>query len=407
MRGARRWLARLALPVVLLGAAAGGWQWWRHTTAPDYLLRRGQAALRSGDQERAKRTAARLEVAGHRDHARLLRGEAALRRRDLTRAVGEFNRIRDRDDVLVEASAVYGQWFLLELQMPAEAEHFLRFVASRRPDHVDARRGLATIYYDQRAWAAAVLHLTAWGDLDPADGRPYRFIGLIYRELDQPKPAIPAYREALRRTLQPFVAEEVRQELAECLTLQSEYGEALEVLGGAGSTADEAPRLVAVRAECLWGLRRVDEAHGLLDAALARNPGDAELLRLRARMHLAVQEAQAAAGLLERVLRDHPHDHTSRYQLALAYESLGRPAEAAEQRRLVEKTQAMLKRLTDLVHEAGDKPWDASLRRKAAQLCRELDKPDLAESWLRAAASCPPAPDDPPAPATAPTPSGG
>jgi len=346
-----------------------------------------------------------LEVAGHRDHARLLRGEAALRRGDINRAIDEFNLIRDREDLLVEASAIYGQWFLLELKMPAEAERFLRFVASRKPDHIDARRGLATIYYDQRAWAAAVLHLSAWGELDPGDGRPYRLIGLIYREMDQPKPAIPAYREALRRTLQPQVDEEVRLELAECLTAQSNYSEALEVLGSAGESATD-PRLVAVRAECLWGLRRAAEAGDLLDGALTRYPGEAELLRIRARMHLADQKAQLAADLLERVLREHPHDHTSRYQLSLAYESLGRSADAAEQRRLVNETQAQLKQLTDLVHELGDKPWDGSLRRRAAQLCKELGRHDLAASWLRAAATCPPTPEDPKNLA-APTPPGG
>jgi tetratricopeptide (TPR) repeat protein len=393
-------LARLVLPALVLGLAVGGGYWWRHATAPETRLRRGQEALRKGDSEAAKRIAARLEAAGHRDHASLLRGEAALRRRDLARGVEEFNRIRDRGDLLVEASALYGQWFLLELNMPVEAERFLRFVASKKPDHIDARRGLATIYYDQRAWAAAVGHLIAWGDLDPADGRPYRFIGLIYREMDQPKPAIPAYREALRRKLQPHVAEEVRHELAACLTAQSDYREALEVLG-TGPASDT--RLAALRGECLWGLGQAAEASRLLDEALTANPAEADLLRLRARIHLAEQRPRDAAGLLERVLSDHPHDHASRYQLSLAYEALGRPGDAAEQRRLVERTQAQLKQLTDLVHEAGDKPWDGSLRRRAAQLCQELGRSDLAASWNRAAAACPPVPEAPP---TDPTPQG-
>jgi tetratricopeptide (TPR) repeat protein len=290
----------------------------------------------------------------------------------------------------VEASALYGQWFLLELHRPAEAERFLRFVVSRRPDHVDAHRGLATLYYDQRAWASAVLHLAAWGDLDPRDGRPYRFMGLIYRELDQARPAIAAYRKALRRDLKPRVAEEVRRELAECLTAQSHYAEALEVLGEDSPPDAEAPRLAALRGECLWGLRRGKEARALLEEALARAPRCAELLRLRARMHLADQQPRAAARLLERVLAEYPHDHASRYQLAQAYEALGRTREAGEQRALVKKTQALLRELTDLVREAGDKPWDGSLRRRAAELCRELDRPDLAEMWRRAAASCPP-----------------
>jgi tetratricopeptide (TPR) repeat protein len=383
----RRLLVRLAPLAVVLAAAAGAWLWWRHTTAPDYRLRRGREALHKGDWEQARRLAARLEVAGYRDHARLLQGEAALRRGDLARAVRAFNQIRDRGDLLVEASALYGQWFLLQLHRPAEAERFLRFVVARQPEHIDAHRGLATLYYDQRAWASAVLHLSAWGDLDAHDGRPYRFMGLIYKDMDQPKPAIPAYQEALRRTLKPHVAEEVRQELAECLAAQSRYREALAVLA---ECAAEGPRLVAVRGECLWGLGRGAEARALLDRTLARLPECVELLRLRARMYLEAQEPQAAARLLERVLKDHPRDHASRYQLAQAYQSLGRPHQAAEQRQLVDRTQKLLLQLTKLVHEAGDRPWDASLRRRAAELCQELDRPDLANVWLRAAASCPP-----------------
>ena len=110
-------------------------------------------------------------------------------------------------------------------------------------------------------------------------------------------------------------------------------------------------------------------------------------------MHLEAQEPQAATRLLERVVASHPHDHTSRYQLAQAYEHLGRPKDAAEQRRLVQQTQEMLKRLTALIHEAGDRPWDGALRRRAAKLCQELDRPDLATLWIRAAATCPPVSD--------------
>src|SRR5262249_4033694 len=158
----------------------------------------------------------------------------------------------------------------------------------------------------------------------------------------------------------------VRHELAECLTAQSHYREALAVLRQCGAEAATIPRLVAVRAECLWGLRRGREARDLLERALAEGPGGVELLRLRARLHLEAGAPRAGAGRLERIAADRPRDHASRYQLAQAYERLGRSRQAAEQRRLVDQTEKLLLQLTRLVQEAGDRPWDAALRRRAA-----------------------------------------
>src|SRR5256885_11345259 len=124
----RRTLLWLGAAVAGSALLAGGAAWWRHTARPDYLLRRGQEVLRQGRWQEAERLALRLETAGDADRAHLIRGEVALRRRDLARAVAEYNAIRDRDDVLVEASDVYGQWFLRELKRPSEAERFLRYV---------------------------------------------------------------------------------------------------------------------------------------------------------------------------------------------------------------------------------------------------------------------------------------
>ena len=125
------------------------------------------------------------------------------------------------------------------------------------------------------------------------------------------------------------------------------------------------------------------------------------MLRLRARLHLAAQEPAKAAALLERVVAAQPHDHASRYQLVQAYETLGRRQDAEAQRALWQKTQEALQKLTKVVNEAADRPWDAAPRRRAAELCQELNQPELAARWLKAAAACPPAPDVPPAGADA------
>jgi tetratricopeptide (TPR) repeat protein len=385
-------LARLLILALVLGSAgAVGWRWYK-TTRPDYRLRQGQESLREGDWDAAEQLAERLDGAGYPDHAHLLRGEAFLRQGKINPAISEFNQIRDQGDLLVDACAVYGQSFLLSFHRPAEAERFLRFVVSRRADHIDAHRCLATIYYDQGAWVPAVLHLMAWGDLDRRDGRPYRMMGLIYKDLDQPTQAIPCYQEALRRELTDRVAEEVREELSESLVAQSHYDEALSTLQACGNRVAEEPKLLALRAECLWCLGRPAEARDLLDPALTRHPRCSELLRLRAKMHMGAGEPQAAVPLLERAVGIDRHDYASRFQLAHAYQALGRRGEAAEQLRRGQQTQDALKELTNLIKEAGEKPWDGQVRRRLADSYQRLDRSEAAR-WVQAAAACPPGPE--------------
>jgi tetratricopeptide (TPR) repeat protein len=387
----RLWLvlARCFVLAMLLGLLGLGGVFWYQSTRPEHLLRRGQQFLAQHDMDQAERMAARLDAGGHKDHAHLLRCELFFHLHDYAKAVDEFNQIQDQGDLLVEASALCGQWFLLELHRPVEAERFLRFVVSRRPDHVDAHRGLATLYYDQRAWVPAVLHLLRWADLDPRDGRAHRFMGLIYKDLDQLSPAIASYEEALRRKLADAVVEEVKEELAECLVAQSQYERALKLLEGCAEQPDSAAKLMALRAECLWGLGRDSEAQTLLDRALVAHPRAPDLLRLRAKLHLHANEPQAAIRLLQRAVEIDQHDYAGRYQLAQAYQAIGRTADAVEQRRLADDTKASLAQMTDLIKQASEKPWDASVRKGLGELCQKLDKPDLAAMWFKAAASCP------------------
>jgi tetratricopeptide (TPR) repeat protein len=216
-------------------------------------------------------------------------------------------------------------------------------------------------------------------------------MGFIYKEMpyDNDK-AIVAFQEALQRNLSSRVAEEVREELAECLLKQSDYEQALQTLEGCNAPVGDTPKVAALRAECLWALGRVPEARDLLDGALKEKPRSAELLRVRAKLHLEAQEHQAAAALLERFVEADPHDFAGHFQLAQAYESLGRSAEAAAQRRLGQQTQNDWSEITKLHKVAMDHPWDAAVRQRLATLYQKLDKHDLAAIWLKAAAACPP-----------------
>jgi tetratricopeptide (TPR) repeat protein len=392
MRIRRRWLAAFAVLALVAGLGAIG-VWYYHSTRPEYRLRQGQDALRRYDWAAARSQADRLENSGHSDHAHLLRGQIHLHQGELTEAILEYNAIRhDQPEVLAEASLVYGLGFLSVGKL-VEAERFLRYVLDVRPDETDAHRGLAKLYYERGALTYAIRHLEKWSRLVPQAGEPHRWLGLAYADLGADGPAVEHYRQALAKSLSPSLGEEVVVELVELLLKQRKYAEALVCLEGRKLEAFPKPsHVLALQAECLYGAGKGDDAAQTLDRVLTKIPVSPRALRVRAQLHAEAGATEAAVVLLEKALRADPHDVECRYQLAQAYQALGRPLEAAEQLRLLEQTKELLRQLSDLSQEADAKPSDSQIRRSLAEVCTKLGKPDLAQMWQRAASFCPPDP---------------
>lgn len=378
--------ARLLTAALILGLLGVVAEQGYRRTRPDYRLRAGLEALQRADLDAAEEIVRQLESTGAKDHANLLQAIIDL---DLARpnaAVVSLNKI-EAIPQRIEGAGRYGEWLVRHHRQPAEAERMFRFVLSHKPDELLAHRCLAALYYDQGAWALAVQHAIRWSELDEADGRPLRFMGLIYKDMDHPTPAIPCYREALRRELHSTVRQEVKEELAECLTTKSQYEEALEILLDCGPRAKQVPQLIALEAECLVGLGRTAEAIPLLDRALEKPQVPSELLRVRGKIYVAEGKFEQGAGLFERAIQQDPHDIASRYQLSLAYERLKKPEEAARHRATMEKTREGMQVLTKLIQDAGEKPWDTALQKKLAEQCEKMDRPDLAKRWHRAASA--------------------
>jgi tetratricopeptide (TPR) repeat protein len=386
MTGTRSRPAGILLLLIALAAVAGGAVWWHYTERPAYLLRRGQEALHQGRPDKAERLAQRLERQGYEDHARLLRGEAFLRDHRFDLALYELGQIKDRDDVLVEASVIYGLAFL-SVQRLWEAEKLLRYVLSKRPDHLEAHRGLAAIYFDQGALTLAVRQGQECARLEPHKGYPYRFLGVIFKDLARYAEARTAYQQALERELSAEQVADVKEGLAQVLVLQKDYGQALKLLEDCPASVAGKPAMMACRAECLWGLDRAAESKRLLDEALKEHPQALELLRLRAKLYLSENEPDKAAALLERALQLDHHDSVSRYQLVQAYQRLGRAKEAALQQQLLKQTQDYLTELTKLNEDIAQRPWDRAVLTRLAEVCDKLDKPDMAAMWRQAAAA--------------------
>jgi tetratricopeptide (TPR) repeat protein len=289
----------------------------------------------------------------------------------------------------VEAALLSGQCLLRENQPEQAVRHF-QFVLHHRPESADAHRCLAEIYYTQGALMRAVEHAQQWGDLDSYDGRPWWMMGHVYKSLNNLPDAIEKYAEALHRALPADKVQEVRSELAECLVERKMWTEALQILEGAdASTARELQiKCLALRVQSLWGLGRSEEARALLDQGLANHPLGVDLLRVGSEVRMADRQLEGAATLLLQALEIDRHDFTSRYRLAMAYEGLGRKADAEEQRRLAEQTKSVLAEVSKLNDAAAANPWDAASRVRLAALCEELGQREMARMWREAAKAC-------------------
>jgi tetratricopeptide (TPR) repeat protein len=384
----RRFLIGLTVAAGVLGAAGGGTWWYRHTTSPAYRLREGREALRRGDRDAAERVIQLLTADGQADYAHLLRGEAWFHQKQYDKAIAELARLRGEGELRVEAAATLGQCLLYQNQN-GQAERVFVYLVQHRPDDADAHRFLAWIYHDQGAEMRAVEHAQEWSRLDSRNGRPYWMMGEIHQNLEHFSDAIDCYQEALQRELAPEIAEKVREQLAECLVKQLQWADALAALDGDRPLPETADRQ-ALRVECLWGLGRADEARALLDRGLALFPRGLDLLHIGAEIRQADKRPAEAATFLTQALDINRHDHVSRHKLAQVYEALGRPADAAEQRRLEEQTKALIAEMNRLRDEAAGNPWNAAPRRRLAEICAELGQDKQAQWWREAAKACGP-----------------
>lgn len=278
---------------------------------------------------------------------------------------------------LVRGDAAY------RLQMYPVAERELSAVIGADPESVEAHRLLAAMYYDAGVIPEAIRHLEETARLAPTDARPHRLLGLIHNDYERYTEAVDYYRESLRRSPEQVDRDDVLVELAACLVKLRRHREAMTTLDGCPSN-DVADVL---RAECLLAIGDRDGARGIVKRLLGTSPDDLGALVLAGEIELEDGDPQGALAPLERVVAKHPRDYVARLKIAQAYAGCGREADAEAARAEAERIRALRRTFADLHQEAWGSPGDADVRRRLAAMAAELDRPDLEQVWLEAAAA--------------------
>jgi tetratricopeptide (TPR) repeat protein len=393
------WKITILLTAALL--ALGGVVAYRsYANQPIYLLEKGRAALDRSNWVRAERCAVQLAQNGQMSATHLLRGEALLRsargedpakaRSALTSALKELTQVRGEQAIADQATVLAAECLIRqgERRLAADA---LETLLKRHPDNLDAHRWAAAIYIDLNSTDNAIRHLEAWSELDPATGRPLRWIGKFYKDYSQEVRAISVYQEALKRDLEPSMRADVIQELAEtCMWDRADYTTALDAVEHCPAPYDAKPMFLYLRAEALWGLEKRDQAIRYVEQALKLDPELLPALLLRAKIHLTDDQPKQALALLEKAVASSPHDIRTRQYLMNAYRMTGQTAAAERERKALEETRIHKKSLTLLHRQAVQQPWSDEVRVHIAELCLKIERPAEARMWADAALACNP-----------------
>jgi len=447
----RSLLVKTAILIFVVAAAPLGWLSWRYYTGrPSYLLAKGRLALSGRNDAEVKRLARLLEEKGSPAAARLLRGWMWLRRgraklgerptatdpvqigqlaarmvaaaaapsvqpapawqagwdmatnipipsaghhpgnEDFVKALDEFSRIQD-DGRIGDEATVRAAECLFELGARRFAAEALTDLVERHPDVTEAHRWLAAVYIDLNVPDRALESLREWVRLDPEDGRPYRWIGFFARDERRYDDAVLAYRDALARKLEPTVQDEVRQELADTLAQYlHDYRSAIEVLDQGPEIFQSSAEVLTLRAGCLVNLAHTPEAVPLLERALRAEPHLEKALLLRGEIALQEDDAAAAIAPLKDAVSLDPYNVRIRQELMQAYQLLGKPDLAEQERVRGEASHKIEGQIGELYEQTRARPWDGDVRYRMALLCLEIQRRDQARTWLRAALACDP-----------------
>lgn len=345
------------------------------------LYMSGMRAIESGALDDAER--ALLQLQGQPDReidAAILCAALQLRRDQPELALQTLNGIvakgAHRQPVLrVRGEALY------RLGELARAEAVFLKLAQLQPQNPEPHRWLGAIYYDLGAMRPAIDELNVVARLEPQDYRPFRLIALIQKDSEQFIEAAAAYQDALERSPPADVRAEIALEFAEVLSKQFEHDRALEVLADAAPT----PESLALRAKCLWSLGRTDEALRALSEGRRIDSDHPALDIVDAQLKLDAGEAEAAIIVLESILAHDPHDFRARYQIAQAWRQAGDQERHDLAMQQMTASRQLYYRLAELNELAVAQPDDPAIREELADICRKLNRPELAEMWDRAA----------------------
>lgn len=367
------------LLVLLAGLAL--WMWSRPTADPTQLLGQGLALVAKNETREAYRIARQLQAQpASVSQGDLLAAAILLQSAQFEPALRTLVGPSKNDATAALAYTLSAESYY-KLGRWGEAVLAAQEALKRDPDNLMARRWLAAGAYDLGSVGMAAEELLKVAEGDPRDGRAHRLLGLIEKDREQFATAVDFYRESLRRQPDAPDRPEILEELGDCLLKLNRFDEALTAL-------EELPETVTVlnlRATCQAGLGEGDAQAASLARARELDQTHLKTLVASAARATADGDLEDAIRWLSAAVENHPHDSQAHYLLAQGLERAGEERRAKEQFELFEQWQRVEQEFTELHNQASAEVSNANLRLRLGDLALKLAKPELAETWYRAA----------------------
>lgn len=354
--------------------------------SPTDAFQKAVAALKRGDWSLARRFV-REKALQSTPQASFLRGAMLLDKEYFYPALEELAKGRQAPGLEIASHTLMAEaWYRLGRHV--EARVALHEVLRQKPDSIEGHRWLAASYYDLGDFRSAVDHLKRTAELDPNDARPLRLLGLIYKDFSQYKEAIAAYEESLRRNADQPDAADVRLELASCQVEDRRYRDALATL----ENCADRPEYEVLRAQCFYADGNMAAAKAALDNALDQQGDNLDGLHFQGILLLEAGDAREAIEPFRKAIEAYPQDYVAHFKLSQAYGQIGNQELAKAELEKSQEIRSLLDEFSRLHAAAWERPDDGEVRLRLAELAKQLDRPELAEVWLRSAAALRPLP---------------
>jgi predicted Zn-dependent protease len=215
-----------------------------------------------------------------------------------------------------------------------------------------------------------------WLARDPDSPPALLARGKLQEQRDESSEALQTYRRLVE--IDPE-HDQARMRMTTILIQLSQAGEALPHLDYLRARLPHHPELMVQSAQALDVLGRADEARATLDDCLRHHPDHATALLERGRIARRDGDAAFAEECLGRAVRLDPGNVPARYHYSLVLTSNGKQAEAAKEEAAVQRIQADVQRIKDLLQQRADDP---SAFHEVALIAMRAGRPKEALRWL-------------------------
>jgi tetratricopeptide (TPR) repeat protein len=266
-----------------------------------------------------------------------------------------------------------------------EAEQLFTTLAADRPSESEPHRWLGAVYYDIGLTGSAIFELEKALELNPHDHRPHRLLASIFLDLGRNEKAIHHYQIAIQQASAAVPQNDLLEQLSGAFLKTNQFAEAIST---AAKIQPPTVGAMLTIAQAQHQLGELENSQLSLDRVLAADATNPKALLLKGRWLLESGNSAESLPLLENSVQRSPHDVEARYQFARALLLEGYKDSYNEHMMLLQISEGLHKRFSELHDRAWANPDDVAAREEMAEVTRQLGHAEAAEFWTRAAQAC-------------------